>query len=330
MTLSNVGRRPLLAGLAGALAAPALPRPARAAADYPGTQPVSILVPYAPGGAPDVLGQVLTQGLHRRLGGNFVLDHRPGASTTLAARLAARARPDGYTLLMGTVVTFTTAPYALRDPGFDAVKDFAHITMISDTLFLLVANPRWSSLEELLAAARQRPGRLSFATWGVGTTAHLMMVDLMARTGTELLHVPYSGSPPALTDTIAGRADLMFSTFAPARPHVEAGRLRALAIPSPQRNPVLPEVPTLEELGQKDFVSSGWFTLSAPAGTPPGIRSSLEKAAVEAFAAPEARARLDSLGLVPAAPGPEALMTRLTREAALNQRLIQAAGIQPE
>lgn len=324
------GRRPVLAALGGLLAAPAVPRGARADAAYPGGQTVSIVLPYAPGGAPDVLAQVLTQGLSARLGGTFVMEHKPGASTTLAARHVARAKPDGNTLLMGTVVTFTTAPYALREPGYDAVKDFAHITMISDTQFLLVAHPRWRSLEEVLAAARQRPGQLSFATWGVGTTAHLMMVDLMARTGTELLHVPYSGSPPALTDTIAGRADLMFSTFAPARPHVEAGRLKALAIPSPARSPVLPDVPTMDELGQKEFVSSGWFTLSAPAGTPPAILSRLEKAATEAFAAPEARARLDSLGLVPARPGPEALMERLTREAALNQRLIKAAGIKPE
>ncbi|MFC4168799.1 Bug family tripartite tricarboxylate transporter substrate binding protein [Teichococcus aestuarii] len=325
-----LSRRAALAGLGGVLAAPALPRGAAADTPYPGSQPVSIALPYAPGGAPDVLAQVLTQGLSARLGGTFVMEHKPGASTTLAARHVARAKPDGNTLLMGTVVTFTTAPYALRDPGYDAVKDFAHITMISDTQFLLVANPRWESLEALLAAARQRPGQLSFATWGVGTTAHLMMVDLMARTGTELLHVPYNGSPPALTDTIAGRTDLMFSTFAPARPHVESGRLRALAIPSTARSPALPAVPTLAELGQKDFVSSGWFTLSAPAGTPPAILAKLERAATEAFAAPEARARLDRLGLVPATPGPEALMDRLTREAALNRRLIQAAGIQPE
>lgn len=324
------GRRRVLACFGGLLAAPALRRPALASTAYAPGQTVSIVIPYAPGGAPDVLAQILTRGLSERLGGNFVMDHKPGASTTLAARHVARAKPDGNTLLMGTVVTFTTAPYALRDPGFDALADFAHVTMISDTLFLLVAHPRWESLDALIAAAKRQPGKLSFATWGVGTSAHLMMVDLMSRNGVEMLHIPYSGSPPALTDTIAGRADIMFSTFAPAKPHVEAGRLRALGIPSAARAAALPGVPTLIELGQREFLSSGWFTLSAPAGTPPALLARLEEAATAAFAEPAARARLDSLGLVAATPGPAALRERLIREAALNQRLIRAAGIQPE
>jgi tripartite-type tricarboxylate transporter receptor subunit TctC len=319
-------RRHLLAGGA----ALALARPTLAQAPYPQGQAVAIAIPYAPGGAPDVLGQILTRGLSERLGGTFVMEHRPGASTTLAARYVARAKPDGVTLLMGTNVTFTMAPFALRNPGYDSIADFAHTTMISDTQFLLVANPRWASLDALVAAARQRPGQLSFATWGVGTSSHLMMVDLMTRNGIEMLHVPYNGTPPALTDTIAGRADVMFSTFAPARPHVESGRLRALGIPSAERAAALPEVPTLVELGQTDFLASGWFTLSAPAGTPGSILGRLEKAATEAFAEPGARSRLDSLGLVAAPPGPAAVLARIRREAPLNQRLIQTAGIQPE
>lgn len=204
------------------------------------------------------------------------------------------------------------------------------MTQISETQFLLVAHPRWQSLEALVAAARERPGKLSFATWGMGTSAHLLMVDLMQRAGIEMLHVPYNGSPPALTDTIAGRTDVMFSTFAPARPHVEGGRLKALGFPGAARSPVLPEVPTLIELGHKDFLSSGWFTLTAPAGTPQPILARLQQAAMEAFAEPAARARLDGLGLVQTDPGPEVLVARIRKEAALNQRLMQLAGIVPE
>ncbi|MCK8782896.1 tripartite tricarboxylate transporter substrate binding protein [Roseomonas sp. NAR14] len=325
-------RRRLLAGLGGlaplGLAVPR--RGARADAPWPAGQTVAIVIPYAPDGAPDILAQVITRGVGERLGGNFVMDHKPGASTTLAARAVARAKPDGMTLLMGTVVTFTTAPHALRNPGFDALADFAHVTMIADTQYLLVANPRWPSLDALVAEAKRRPGQLSYATWGVGTAAHLLMVDLAARQGIELLHVPYSGSPPALTDTIAGRTDLMFSTYAPAKPHVESGRLRAFAIPSARRAASLPDVPTMAEIGVPDFVSSGWFCLSAPLGTPAPILARLETALVESFTEPATRARLDGLGLATVEWGPVALRERIARESAQNKVLMRRAGIEPE
>jgi len=328
MNEKGIHRRGLLAAGAGAwLAAPAI---GRAATEYPGGQTVQIVIPYAPGGVPDILGTILTRGLAQRLGGTFVMYHRPGASTTLAGRLVAHAKPDGLTLLMGTVTTFTTAQYALRDPGFDPLADFVHATLIADTLFVLAAYPRWESFDALVAAAKQRPNALSYATWGVGTTAHLMMLDLMARTGTEMLHVPYSGAPPALTDTIAGRTDLMFSTVAPAKPHIESGRLRGFAITAAKRSEALPLVPTMAEIGIADFSAPGWFTVSAPAGTPPEIVAKIEQASIETFAEPEARARLENLGLAPAEPGHEALLARLTREAATNRELFRRAGIEPE
>src|SRR5919199_6657254 len=169
------GRRALLA--AGATLA--APRLAGAQSSWPAGQTVAVVVPYAPGGASDVVGRLVTQGLQERLGGTFVMDHKPGASTSLAARHVARARPDGTTLLLGTIATFTLTPLAFRNPGYDPIADFAHVTMVCETLSLLVSHPRWSSLAELIAAAKQRPGALSFATWGVGTTAHLPMLDLM-------------------------------------------------------------------------------------------------------------------------------------------------------
>jgi tripartite-type tricarboxylate transporter receptor subunit TctC len=325
-----IGRRAVLAGACGALAASGLPRLAGGQDAYPGSQAVSIVMPYAPGGSMDVLGRVLTQGLSERLGGTFVLDHKPGASTTLAGRHVARARPDGATLLMGTSVTFTMVPFALRNPGFDALADFAHVTMIGDTLFLLVANPRWRSLDEVVAEAKRRPGALTYATWGVGTSSHLLMLDLMARAGIELLHVPFNGAPPALTETLAGRVDLMFSTFAPAKPHVEAGRLRAFGTPAAERVAALPEVPTLVELGHRGFVGNGWFTLSAPAGTPQPVLNRLEEATVAILADPAVRARLDGVGLVASPPGAKAARERIVREAATNRELMRRAGIEPE
>ncbi len=325
--MSHPLRRGVLAGAAGLIASPSI---LRAQASWPQGQAVSIAIPYAAGGAPDVLGRIITQGFAEKAGGTFILDHKPGASTTLAARQVARARPDGNSLLMGTIVTFTMAPFALRSIGYDPVADFAHITQIAETLFILVAHPRWESLDQVLAEARRRPGQLTYATWGVGSTSHLGMVDLMQRTGTELLHVPFNGTPPALTETIAGRTDLMISTFAPAKPHVESGRLRALGMASAARTPALPDVPTLSELGQRDFVIGGWFSLQAPAGTPQAIQDRVNELAKEAFGTPAVAETFARLGFAAAEPGPGALRGRILRELDLNRTLMQRAGIQPE
>ncbi len=325
--MTHPSRRGLLAGATALLAAPGL---LRAQGAWPQGQATSIVIPYAAGGAPDVLGRIIAQGFAEKTGGNFILEHKPGASTTLAARQVARARPDGSSLLMGTVVTFTTAPFALRSLGYDPVADFAHITQIAETLFILVANPRWESLDHVLTEARRRPGQITYATWGVGSTSHLGMVDLMQRTGTEMLHVPFNGTPPALTETIAGRTDLMISTFAPAKPHVEGGRLRALGMASAARTAALPDVPTLAELGQRDFVVSGWFSLQAPAGTPQAVQDRVNDLAKEAFGTPAAAETFARLGFAPTEPGPAVLTARIRRELELNRELMRRAGIQPE
>ncbi|HWT07674.1 MAG TPA: tripartite tricarboxylate transporter substrate binding protein [Roseomonas sp.] len=325
--MSYPNRRGLLTGAAGLLAAPRL---AGAQPAWPLGQGVSLVAPYAPGGAPDVVGRIFTQGCAERTGGTFILEHKPGASTTLAARHVARARPDGYTLLLGTIVTFTMAPFALRNIGYDPFGDFAHITQVADSLFLMVANPRWESLDHVIAEARRRPGQLTYATWGVGSTSHLGMLDLMRRTGVEMLHVPFNGTQPGLTETLAGRTDVMISTFAPARPHVESGRLRALGIPAATRSAALPDVPTLIELGQRDFVMGGWFSLQAPAATPRPIVERINDLAKEAFGTPAAAETFARLGFVATEPGPEALLARIRREYDLNRDLMRRAGIQPE
>ncbi|MBR0682319.1 tripartite tricarboxylate transporter substrate binding protein [Roseomonas eburnea] len=324
--MTRLDRRAFFAAT-GLLAAPRL---VRAQGNWPQGQTTSLVIPYAAGGSPDVLGRIITQGFAERTGATFIMDHKPGASTTLAARHVARARPDGATLLMGTIVTFTMAPYALRNLGYDPVGDFAHITQIAETLFVMVAHPRWESLDHVLAEARRRPGQLTYATWGVGSTSHLGMVDLMQRTGTELLHVPFNGTPPALTETIAGRTDVMISTFAPAKPHVESGRLRALGMVSAARTPALPDVPTMTELGQRDFVVGGWFSLQAPAGTPKPILDRVNDLAKEAFGTPAAAETFARLGFAAAEPGPEALIARIRRELDQNRELMRRAGIQPE
>jgi tripartite-type tricarboxylate transporter receptor subunit TctC len=325
------GRRALLAAAAAApLAAPLPVRAQNNDGAWPGGQTVSVVIPYGPGGASDVVGRLLTAGLQERLGGSFVMDHRPGASTALAARHVARAKPDGLTLLLGTIATFTLMPLALRAPGYDPVSDFAHVTMLCETLSLLVAPPRWGSLGELLAAAKQRPGALSYASWGVGTTAHLPMVDLCGRAGVEMLHVPYNGAPPALTDTIAGRTDCMFALLAACKPHLEAGRLRGLALPTPARPAVLADVPTFAELGFPDFVYTGWYSLQAPPGTPEPILARLSEAAIETFKDPRSRELMASQGIARAPGGKAALLARIERELPLHRVLMRKAGVAPE
>ncbi|MBK1659832.1 Bug family tripartite tricarboxylate transporter substrate binding protein [Paracraurococcus ruber] len=319
-------RRRLLGGVALApLAAPALGQ-----APWPAGQTIAVVVPYAPGGASDVVARLVTQALTERLGVTAVMDHKPGASTTLAARLVARAKPDGLTLLLGTIATFTLAPIAFRNPGFDPLADFAHISLACETIQLLVAHPRWTGLEALLAAARTRPGALSYATWGVGTTAHLPMLDLLDRTGTDMLHVPYNGSPPAMTDTIAGRTDCMFALLAACKGHLEGGRLRPLAVPTPQRPAPLPDVPTFAELGIPDFVYTGWYGVQAPAGTPEPVQARIAGALAAHLAEPKVQKFMAGQGLGPSVMGCDAAIARIRRELPLHRTLMVRAGLQPE
>lgn len=318
------GRRAVLGAGAALLA-----RPALAQAPWPAGQTVAVVVPYAPGGASDVVGRLVTQGLQERLGGTFVMEHKPGASTSLAARHVARSRPDGSTLLLGTIATFTLTPLAFRNPGYDPVGDFTHITMVCETLSLLVAHPRWGSLAALLAAARARPGQLSYATWGIGTTAHLPMLDLLARTGTEMLHVPYNGSPPAMTDTIAGRTDCMFALLAACRGHLEGGRLKGLAVPTAARPAPLPEVPTFAELGIPDFNWTGWYGVQGPPGLPEPIQARILGALTAQFGDPRVQAFMAGQGLAPSQMGQAPLLGRVRRELDLHKALMARAGLEP-
>ncbi|MCU0944295.1 MAG: tripartite tricarboxylate transporter substrate binding protein [Rubritepida sp.] len=310
-----------------ALAAPLAAVPLAEPRAQSGT--TAVVIPYAPGGASDVVGRILTEGLAQRLGGTFVMDHKPGASTTIAARHVARARPDGQTLLLGTIVTFSMAPIALRTPGFDPVADFTHLTQLCDTEALLVANPRWESLAQLLEAARARPGALSYASWGIGTTAHLPMVDLTARAGVEMLHVPCIGAPPALTEVIAGRVDCMVVLVAAVRGHVEAGRVRALGAVTTGRTAAFPALPTVAEQGFPGFGGGAWYALSGPPGLPAPLAARLTEAAAESFRDPRAVEFMRGQGLAPApAFGEAALVARIRRELDMHRELMARAGIQ--
>lgn len=320
------GRRRLIATTAAGLFAPAI---LRAQGAWPGGQTVSLVLPYAPGGATDVVGRLVLDGLTSRIGGTFVWEHKPGASTSLAARHVARARPDGLTLLLGTIATFTMTPIALRNPGFDPLTDFEHITQVCATQSLLVGNPRWQSLQQLIEAAKARPGQLSYATWGVGTTAHLPMMVLMERAGVEMLHVPYNGAPPALTDTIAGRTDCMFALVAACRGHVEGGRLRGLGAASEERVRIFPDIPTLREQGLP-IVNNGWYGIQAPVGTPAAIRERILGAMTAHFADPRVIEFMAGQGLARTPMGAQPLRALIEQQLAQNRVLMARAGVVAE
>jgi len=324
------GRRHAL-GLMGALAVPSLARAQGRGPDgWPHGRTVSVVIPFTPGGGTDVVARVVMDGFTESFGGNFVMEHRPGATTTVGARHVARARPDGLTLLVGSNSAFSQAPFAYRNLGYDPLADFAHVSLLFASAYLLVANPKWQSFGQMIEAAKKAPGSISYGTWGVGSTAHLLMLDMNARTGTEMLHVPFGGPAPALTEILAGRVDMMFTTFAPARGHVLDGRLKALAAPHEERLAAVPNVPTMAELGLKDLLVSAWWCLAAPAGLPAPLAAALDQGVRRAVVRPAAQKLIEDFGLLPLPLGPEAFVERIKKDLALNAELMRRAGIVPE
>lgn len=322
--------RRTLAGVVFALAAPVpLHAQGRGPDGWPNGRTVTLVVPFAPGGGTDAIARILQEGFAEAFGGTFVVEHKPGATTTIGARHVARARPDGTTLLIGSTSAYTQAPFAYRNPGYDPLADFTHVGMLYAGAYVLVAHPRWESFEQVVEAARREPGKLAYGSWGVGSTAHLLMLDLAERTGTEMLHVPFPGPAPALTEILAGRLDLMFSTFASARAHVTEGRLRALGTPHERRLAAAPGVPTLIELGLADFLVGSWWGLAAPAGLPVPLVAALDAAVRGALARPAVQRAAEDLGLLPLPPGPEAMRARVERELRLNEGLMRKAGVTP-
>jgi tripartite-type tricarboxylate transporter receptor subunit TctC len=330
MSRSDISRRALLGG-AGVLAAPSLAGAQGKGPDgWPNGRSVSLVIPFTPGGGTDVVARILQEGFGETFGGNFVMEHKPGATTTVGARYVARARPDGGTLLVGSNSALSQAPFAYRNLGYDPLTDFTHISLLYASAYLLVAHPRWTSFAQVIEAAKREPGKLSYATWGVGSTAHMLMLDLCERTGVEMLHVPFGGPAPALTEILAGRIDVMFTTFAPARGHVLEGRLNALGTPHEQRLAAVPKVPTMAELGLPGFLVSAWWCLAGPAGLPPPLATALEQAVRAAIARPQAQRLAEEFGLLPLPLGPQAMRDRITRDLALNEVLMRKAGITPE
>jgi tripartite-type tricarboxylate transporter receptor subunit TctC len=238
------------------------------AQSYP-SQPIRLIAPFPPGGSVDIMARLIAEPLAHELGGKIVIDNRSGASGNIGMEAAARAKPDGYTLVLNTIPLATNQ--ALFDKlGWDPVKDFAPIGMVATAPHVLVVpgKSKVTSVEELVKTARASPGKLNYASAGVGTTFHLCAEMFKDSTSTFILHVPYRGGGPALLDTLAGQVDMSFPTLSAALPHVKAGTLRALAVTDTTRSKLLPDVPTMQQAGVKDFQFTQWLALLAPANTP--------------------------------------------------------------
>lgn len=306
--MTNLPRRATWGRLAclGLLAALNL-APAQAQTPWP-SKPVRIVVPFAAAGTTDILARALAPELQRAFGQPFYVDNKPGAGGNLGAAEVAKAAPDGYTLLMGTVGTHAINPALYPKMPYDHVKDFAPITLVAGVPNVLELNPANAqkygvgSVAELIAYAKKHPGALNMASSGNGTSIHLAGELFKSMTGTFMLHLPYRGSGPALLDLMAGNVDLMFDNLPSSMAQIKGGKLKALAVTSATRSAALPDVPTVAEVGGPalaGYEATSWFGLLAPAGTPADIVLRLQQESAKALATPALKERLLSQGAIP-------------------------------
>ena len=299
MTTFQSPKRHTLRHLAGAALLCALATTAAAQA-WP-TKAVSLVVPFPAGGTTDVLARALGQELAKSLGQPVIVENKPGAGATLGADFVAKAKPDGYTLLMGAV-HHTIATSVYRKLAYDFQKDLAPVTTVAMVPNVLVVQADSSSrtVPELIAQAKRAPGKFTFGSNGNGTGQHLIGAQFEAIAGVQLLHVPYKGSGPMTTDLLGGQISMSFDTITPVLPHIKGGKLRALAVTSRARNPALPDVPTVIESGLKGFEVVGFYGFLAPAGTPKDVVAKLSDAFGQVMQSPEVKSRMVSQGADPA------------------------------
>jgi tripartite-type tricarboxylate transporter receptor subunit TctC len=297
----NMAIAALLAGLAGAQPAAA----AEDAAAYP-SRPITIVVGFAPGGPTDIIARLVATHLSKSLGKPVIVENKPGGGSNIATEQVVRAAPDGYTLLVETIANATNMS-VYKKLNYDTQKDLAPIVQFMASPSVLVVNPQVPArnLQELLALAKSQPGKLNYASTGVGGSPHLAGEMLKYRAGIDAVHIPYKGAGPALNDLLAGNVTMGFMTSLGLVPHVQAGKLRALAVASPKRIPELPDLPTMAEAGLPDFHVLSWNGLAAPAGTPKPIIDKLNREVNKILSMPEVRKQLQSLGGDPIGGTPE-------------------------
>jgi tripartite-type tricarboxylate transporter receptor subunit TctC len=314
-------------GLAVALLAGAGPALAEPGSDYP-TQTVQIIVPYVPGGTTDVIARPLAEALHAALGRPFVVINKPGAAGMIGADLVARAKPDGYVLLMGYTAEIAVNPQLYAKATYRAA-DFEPIVLAGETPLILIARNGLpgASLASFVAGAKATPGRYNIATAGNGSPAQFASALLNRQAALQLQMIPYKGSGQAVADIIAGQVDLFFSGMAPVVPQLQAGTLKAFGVTGDHRSAAAPDVPTMAELGFAGFDLSGWFGLFAPTGTPPAVLDRLRRASLDALAEPHLRGALTLQGVDVRPLAGAALQSFVAAETEKYRRLIAELGI---
>ena len=283
--------------------------------DWP-TKPVTLVVPFPPGGTTDLVARALGESLSKSLGQPVLIESKPGAGTTVGADYVAKSKNDGYTLLVGAV-HHTIAPSVYKKLPYDFQKDLTPITtvaMVPNVLAVNAANTPAKTVAELVALAKASPGRLSYGSNGNGTAQHLIGTLFQMDTGTELLHVPYKGSAPLTTDLLAGQVTMSFDSIPPQIQHIRAGKLRALAVATSTRSSLLPDVPTLQEAGLKGFDIQTWYGILAPAGTPPAVLAKLNTEMLKIIKSPEFVQKMRDAGCEPLGSTPGEMGARISSE----------------
>jgi len=300
---------------------------AAAAQTYP-SKPIRLICPFPPAGAVDIASRATAHELTKILGQTVTVDNKPGAGGNLGGAEAARSAPDGYTIFMTTSGIQSINPTLYAKMPFDPNKELAPVAALVSTNNVLVLHPsvQASSLKEVIALAKKEPGKLTYASSGNGTSIHMSGVMFTYMTGTDILHIPYKGSGPAVTDLLAGQINMMFDNIPSSLPHIKAGKLRAIATTGAKRDPALPDLPTIAEAGISGYESGVWFGLMVPAGTPKDIVAKLNAAAVQATKAPEFVKRMTDLGYQIISGTPEEMAAMNKRDLALWAPIIKASG----
>ena len=309
------------------IAATSLPAEVFAQQSYPANS-IRLIIPYAAGGPTDIQGRVIAQKITENWGQQVVVDNRTGAGGIIAAEIAAKARPDGYTIILVTSAHVTLPSLTPKMP-YDALQDFAPVTLVSTTPYVLVAHPALGvkSVKELIALLKARPGQISFASTSSGGGSHIAGELFKLQAGVQMVHVPYKGSGAAIPDVIGGHVPVMFENIVSVTPHVKSGRLIALATSTAQRSPILPELPTVAETGLPGFDVGNWFAMLAPAATPGPIVAKLHQEIVRILDTPEMRTRLASQGAESIGSTPDECGKYMRAEFIKWDKVIKEAGI---
>ena len=323
-------KRQTLALLACALASATLPAAhAQApAASWP-SKPIRWVVPFPPGGAMDAIARTLGEKAGKTLGQPFVIENKPGAGGNIGADFVAKQPGDGYTLMITSIGMATNKPLYGK-LSYDPIKDFAPVSLLAVVSNVLVTNatqPDVKNIKDVIAAARKAPGKLTYASAGNGTSIHLAGEVFTSLAQVDMLHIPYKGSGPAVSDLLGGQVNYMFDSITSARPHIQSGKLRALGVTTAKRSSALPDVPTLAEAGVPGYEVSPWFAVFMPASTPKAIVGKLNKALLEAMKDPEVAKRFETIGAEPVGSTPDELAKHLARESERWTQLITERGI---